>query len=424
MRIRSFFVFSLIPLSLLFNGCAYSPDQIDSSKITSINIIDRNGLSETISSKERLNAFENTNFLSPQPYQKVLRVYGREKNGDIRSCITSYHQNGQPKQYLEAVNNRAFGIYREWHPNGQLKIHAKVIGGCADLNTSAEQSWIFDGLNRAWNEDGMLIAEIPYSKGELQGEALYYHNNGKLWKTVPFEKGLQNGTQKIFLENGLLFQTTEYREGSKEGLSIRYWDKSQLAYQEKYEQGLLSQATYFDPNGNRVAEISQGKGNRAIFGKKELQELQEFKNGVQDGEVRVFDETERLIRVYHVKNGLKHGDEIDYFPNTTQPKLLLSWNHGVLQGCIKTWYENGSLESQREMSENKKNGLLTAWYRNGALMLAEEYENDQIQKGEYYRLGEKVPASKIEKGKGVATLFSPEGNFSRKVYYQEGKPID
>ncbi len=411
-------------LSLLLTGCGFSPEQIDPGKITSINIIDRNGLSETISSKERLSAFEGTNFLAPQPYQKVMRVYGREKNGDVRSCITSYHPNGQPKQYLEAVNNRAFGVYREWYPNGRIKIDAQVIGGSADLNTNAEQSWLFDGWNRAWNEDGGLIAQILYNKGELEGEATYFHDNGQIWKTTPFVKGEIHGAQKIYLDDGTLFQTVEYREGLKEGFSTRNWSEMRIAYQERYEGGLLMEGLYYDLFGNKVAEIQNGSGKRAIFGKKELQELQEYKKGVQEGQVRVFDETEHLVRLYNVKNSVKHGEEIDYFPNTTQPKLLLSWNDGVLQGSVKTWYENGTLESQREMSDNKKNGLLTAWYRNGALMLLEEYDNDKLQKGEYYRIGEKVAASKIEKGKGIATLFTPEGNFSRKVYYQEGKPAE
>ncbi len=381
-------------------------------------------MSETISSKDRLNAFENTDFLSPQPYQKVLRVYGRGKNGDVRSCITSYHPNGQPKQYLEAVNNRAYGLYREWFPNGQLKIDSKVIGGNADLNTSAEQSWLFEGRNRAWNEDGVLIAEIPYIKGELEGQAVYYHDNGSIWKVTPYDKGVPHGTQQIYLDDGTLFQTVEYKNGQKEGVSTRYWSNAQIAYKEEYKDSLLMEAQYFDAYGRHVAEIKSGNGLRAVFGKSELQELQEFKNGVQEGKVRVFDETEHLIRVYHVKNGVKHGEETDYFPNTIQPKLLLSWNEGILQGCIKTWYENGNLESQREVCGNKKNGLLTAWYRNGALMLVEEYDSDKLLKGEYYRLGENIAVSKIERGNGIATLFTPEGTFSRKVYYQDGKPIE
>lgn len=412
----------LAPLLLLV-GC-YSPDQIDPNKITSINIIDRNGMSETINSKERLTAFENTDFLSPQPYQKVLRVYGREKNGDVHSCITSYHPNGQVKQILEAVNNRAFGAYHEWYPNGNPKVEATIIGGTADINTHAEQSWLFDGVNRAWDEDGKQIAEILYSKGELQGESIYYHPNGQTWKISPFEKNKLHGTAKIFLENGLLFQTLSYKEGVKEGLSYRYWDSGQIAYQEMYESGLLIEGRYYDRDTTTVSSIQAGKGFRALFGKKELQELQEYQKGVQAGSVKIFDEEHNLISVYAVKNGEKNGEEIDYFPSSSQPKLLLTWHEGILQGPMKTWYENGQLESQREMSGNLKQGLLSAWYRNGALMLVEEYDGDKLQKGEYFRMGEKIPVSQIERGKGIATLFNLEGNFSRKVYYQDGKPVE
>ena len=143
----------------------------DLSHVTSINIIDRNGMSETISSKERLSAFDKTDFLTPQPYQKVLRLYGRSENGDVRARITSYHPNGQVKQYLEAANNRAHGVYKEWFANGQRKVEAFVIGGMADLNTQAEASWLFDGTSLAWDEEGHLLAKIFYQKGDLEGIA-------------------------------------------------------------------------------------------------------------------------------------------------------------------------------------------------------------------------------------------------------------
>lgn len=417
------FVFSA---ALLLPGCRYFGTNVDPAKITSINIIDRNGLTETISSKDRLDFFQKTDFLAPQPYQKVLRVFGREKNGEIHSIITSYHPNGQIKQYLEAVNNRAYGICREWHANGQLKVEGQVIGGVADLNTQAEESWLFDGLNKAWNEDGVLLAEIIYCKGELEGEAIYYHSNGKLWKVSPYHKNVLHGTQKIFLEDAFLFQTTAYINGVKEGSSIRYWNDSSVAYEEQYQNDRLIESKYFDNHGKCVAEIHQGEGFRAIFGKRHLQALQEFRNGVQEGQVKIFDEHHSLLREYSVKNGEKTGEEIDFFQDPTRPlpRLLMTWQEGVLHGPVKTWYENGHLESQREMSQNKKNGLSTAWYENGALMLIEEYENDRLTKGDYFRQGEIVPISKVEHGKGIATLFTADGAFSRKIYYQDGKPLD
>lgn len=418
------FVCKLACTSLICVGCGLSNGNIDPKKITSLNIIDRNGLSETISSAERLKPFENRDFLSPQPYQKVLRVYGKEKNGNVRSCITSYHPNGQPKQYLEAINNRACGVYREWHSNGQLKIEGMVIGGVADLNTKAEQSWLFDGMNTAWNDDGTIVARIPYSKGEINGKALYYHHNGKIWKTLPYENDQLEGFLEVFLEDGSLFQSSEFHKNKRHGLSERFWSNGMVVYKETYENGLLKSGDYFDSCGNKVSEVCGGFGERAVFGKDYLQELQLFKNGTQDGLVRVFDERGGLIQTYSVKDGLRDGEEIDFFQNSSQKKLVLNWQAGILNGCVKTWYPDGTLESQKEISMNKKNGLLTAWYPSGALMLVEEYDQDRLVKGEYYREGEKVAISKVENGKGFATLFSSAGNLIQKVYYQDGKPTE
>ncbi|NGX61887.1 MAG: hypothetical protein K940chlam9_01378 [Chlamydiae bacterium] len=415
--------FLILSLCISLSSCGLTAARIDPGKITSLNIIDRNGMSETIQSKDRLAAYEKTNFLSPQPYQKVMRVYGQEKNGDKRSCITSYHPNGQVKQSLEALNNRAYGNYQEWYQNGQIKIQAKVIGGIADLNTQAEESWLFDGSNKAWDEEGNLVARVQYSKGELQGESLYYHPNGNIWKQNWHEKNSLHGSQQVFLENGTLFQSREFRNGASEGVSIRYWSEGSIAYQEEYQQGSLQRAVYYDRSGELVSQIQEGRGFRAVFGKNELQELQEYKEGRQKGEVKVFDGTD-LAQVYQIREGIKEGEEIDYFPGTKQPKLLVTWSEGILQGPMKSWYENGNLESQREISENKKNGLLTAWYRNGALMLVEEYDNDKLTKGEYYRNGEKAPISHVDQGKGIATLFNPEGNFSRKIHYYDGRPVE
>lgn len=415
--------FLMTAVAFLLCSCGLSHD-VDPGKVTSINILDRNGLSETIHSKDRLTTFENTDFLGPQPYQKVMRVFGREKNGDVKACITSYHPNGQVKQCLESINNRAFGKYQEWYPNGQIKIEARVIGGIADLNTHAEQSWLFEGINRAWDEEGHLAAQIAYEKGELEGESLYYHPNGTIWKHSLYKKNALNGLQSIYNENGILLQTTEYAAGLRDGKSIRYWALSKTAHEERYEKGLLLEAQYFSQEGNLASEIKNGNGYKAIFGKRDLLELQEFQQGRQEGLVKFFDEDGSIIRTWTICSGEKHGEEINYFPASTLPQLQLTWNAGILQGPMKTWYENGNLESQREISDNKKNGLLTAWYRNGALMLVEEYDDDKLIKGEYFRLGEKIPTSKIDKGSGIATLFNSDGNFSRKVYYQDGKPIE
>lgn len=413
---------------LFLFSCARPEFDCSVPQLTSINIIDRNGFSETISLSDRLKNYEDVDFLSSLPYQKVLRIYGQEGLGDVLSYITSYYPNGQPQQYLEVVNGRACGCYKEWHSNGILKAEACVIGGEADITPNAIRSWLFDGLNRAWNDQGILLAEIIYEKGVLEGISTYYHECGTIWKTEPYCRGVLEGTVEIFRTNGEMLQTVQYSQGVKHGPSIRYWAPGVIAADEQFHSGLLVSGAYFDIKGEKISEIINGCGSRAIFGKSAIAELQEYRQGEQDGEIRLFNGGGQLVAVYNTKNGLKHGLETLYyegvFVEKPIPKLSLGWVEGKVQGIAKTWYPDGTLESQREISNNSKNGLLTAWYKDGSIMLIEEYERDKLIKGDYFRKNEKIPVSRVIQGKGTATLFDADGNYTRKVNYYNNRPVD
>ncbi len=394
--------------------------------LSSIHIIDRNGFAETISAKDRLSQFQNVDFLKSQPYQKVLRIYQRDLKGDLRSIVTTYHENGNIKQFLEILNARANGIYREWHENGNLRISAQVIGGIADVGTKAEHSWLFDGVSRAWNEDSKLIAEINYSQGSLEGTALYYHASGQLWKKIPYQKNQVNGSVEIYLKDGTLLQQLAFVDGVQQGVAYRYWSPQQLASQEEYRNGKLQNAQYYSSEGEVISEVKSGNGFRVIFSKDGVNELHEYQNGENEGEVKLFHPSGSLKRLYRIKSGIKNGEEIEYFETscqqTPQPHLAFYWVDGKIQGNVKTWYPNGALESQREISNNTKNGIATAWYRDGNLMLIEEYQNNKLIKGEYFQKGERSACSQVIQGKGTVTIFDPSGHYIQKITYIEGSP--
>ncbi|MGM0440254.1 MAG: toxin-antitoxin system YwqK family antitoxin [Chlamydiota bacterium] len=419
-----FFSLFIIILSLL-NSCApLQPPKPDPTKLASINIVDRNGFSETIHSSQRLTNYQQADFLQHQPYQKVMRVYQHDKCGSTKAIITSYYPNGQVKQYLEATDNRAYGKYKEWFSNGLKKLEANVIGGEADITPNAESSWIFDDVNQAWDEFGNLIAVIPYSKGKLYGTAKTFYQNGQLQRLTPYINDSLEGRVKIYRPSGELWSTTEYSEDLREGFSKVFWQDKTLAAQEHYHQDSLLTGSYYDLRGNLISEVVNGNGFRAIFAENGLEELQEYRDGQLEGMIKVFNEKEELIRTYHLKNGLKHGPETEFFAKTSSPKLSINWAQGSIQGLIKTWYSNGTPESSREMSSNKKNGFTTVWYPNGNLMLIEEYLEGSLVKGEYHRKGDSRPISKVIEGNGQATIFDGDGNIIRKISYSNGFPIE
>lgn len=396
--------------------------------LVSINIIDRNGMSETINNVERLEQYEQVDFTQPQPYQKVLRVYSRDDQGNIPATITSYHPNGSPHKYLEVINSRAYGNYKEWYPNGALKVTAFIIEGSGDIVPGSEKTWIFDGCAKAWDDQGGLEAVIYYAKGQMEGTAVYYHPNGNIWKVVPYLQNSINGTAEIFCSDGSLLQSTNYCNGLKEGDSRRYWCPEKLSAEETYCEGLLALGRYYDKCGECLSQINEGNGVKAIFGKDAVIEYQEFHNGILEGEVSVLDKYGRVTNLYHAKNGVKHGEEIFYYDavrlqQKLNPKISINWFDGKVQGVMRTWYDTGAQESQREMSNNKRNGHSSAWYRNGGLMLIEEYEQDNLLKGEYYSKVDKFPVTTVVDGNGTVTLFDSEGALVNKIEYKDGKPV-
>ena len=415
-------LFLLAAASLALSGCAKGTGT--DPKMATISITDRNGFSETISTIDRLERYENVNFLSCQPYERVMRVYQRDFQGNVRAELITYHNNGQPAQYVDIVNGRVCGNYYEWHSNGTMNIHARVVEGEPELSEAAQQTWVFDGTSYVWDDDGNLLAEIPYCKGVLEGDSVYYHPSGNIWKTVTFHKDLMEGDRIVYLDNGDILSLTCFKEGLPHGRAVRYWTPQQLASEEYYDNGYLQTGNYYQPSGALSSSIHYGEGYKSVFAKDYIAQHQQYAEGIPAGEIKVYSPEGFITQIYHVKNGMKHGEDIEYYPQSrgTIPKISTYWIEGQLQGMCKTWYPNGVQESQREMNNGSKQGVLSAWYRDGSLMMIEEYENNKLAKGQYFKKNDPVPTSRVVNGNGVVTLYDADGHYKAKATIKNGKP--
>ena len=417
----------LIYLALLIVafGCSHYTPVADS--LVAIQIQDRNGFTETISTQERLENYQNVDFLLSQPFKKVLRVY--KNDGKNHSIITTYHPNGSIAQYLEAKEMRASGIYREWFPNGQMKIDSYVIGGTADITQGAQKDWLFTGTSQVWDEDGHLMARIPYQNGVLQGTSTYYFPSGTVQCLIDHVKNMEDGDQIEYYPNGNMKSRTRFEKGRRKGQSFGYFDNNLQAWTEKYIEGLLLSGNYYTIQGEQIGEVEDGRGLQARYEGNSIAFLVEIRQGVPEGAVKKFNSKGDLQALYSIRAGKKHGEEIDYFQpeageKERRPKLSIQWDQGSIHGIVKTWYRTGQLQSQREYSRNKKSGPTCAWYRNGSLMLVEEYEDSILTKGAYYKKNHNDPISTIMNGNGTAYIYDEDGSFMKKIAYAKGKPTD
>lgn len=419
------FVYLTFVSLLLFSAC--NRKEPNPPQLVSVQFVDRNGFSETISNKERLDRYKNADFLSPQPYTKVVRLFERDKEGKISSAVTSYHENGELWQYLEVVNGRAHGAYKEWYANGNLKIQSYVMEGRGDISQECMESWVFDKESLIYDENGNSLARFFYDKGMLSGKATYYHPNGKVKKITTYEQDLPHGEEIFFNEEGTRVGKFYYVNGIAEGKWIYEGDTHKPKFTEEYKRGALTSGVYYDLKGRVISNVINGNGLQTIYDNKRLVAQYAIKDGKREGKVYLyFPEGTSLQSEYTTKDGNKHGEEWVYYENIKEkrPKVYMEWYEGKLQGRVKTWYPSGELESERELYNNKKNGPASAWYKNGSLMFIEEYENDQLVKGLYMKKGEKNPVSTIENGEGIATLYDPDGYFLKKILYHKGNPIE
>ncbi len=410
----------------LLVGC-FTERAAKSEKLARVHIVDRNGLKETVSVQNRLDMYAKNDFLSPQPYRQVVRTYVSNADGKTPSKMTTYHENGQVAEYIELINGRAFGAYRSWHPNGMQSVEAFVIEGMGALDDLAKPSWVFDGKSCAWDPKGNLAAEFYYDKGKLTGNALYYYPSGQVSCICPYRDGAIEGEEVLYSKTGEVIGKTHYAQGKKEGPSFFRGDREIPPYSEAYCEGKLIEGEYVDFSGEKIAQIHQGCGVKAIFAEGALAEKREYRNGIEEGTMRYFTKDGGVINTIEVKEGLKEGEEWVYYPlednQGKKPKLYVQWHQGAIHGLSRSWYPNGNLESEREFCDNKKHGVSSAWYANGALRLIETYENDLLKTGAYYsKMGESI-VSTVENGTGTVTLYDSEGRFLNTVEYDEGRPL-
>ncbi|MDN3505573.1 MAG: hypothetical protein P0S95_08365 [Rhabdochlamydiaceae bacterium] len=420
---KFYLTFVVLPI-LFLCSCSHKNSALDESSLALIRTIDRHGMSETVSEKQRLSRFQKVNFESPQPFKSVVRLYKQDEFGRQKSIITDYHDNGQLHQLLEAESARAHGLYQQWYPNGTLKVEGRLVEGIAELSESAKMTWVFDGLSKVYDDKGNIEAQFEYDKGSLENNALYFHPNGSIRMEIPYLKNQIHGQSKIYNDQFQLIGSVLYYKGNKHGNAYHFGNIDHPKFEEQYVHGSLMEGKYYDRENKLIYQIIDGNGFQPIYAEGILTQELEFQNGIQQGVINNYSSNGRMKSQYHVIDGQKHGAEWIYSKNgKDHPILYLNWYHDEIHGIMKTWYEDGSLQSQRELAHNLRQGVSTAWYRNGELMLVEEYENDQLVCGKYYKLGKAEAISSIEKGHGTATIFDENGVFLRRVKYKNSEII-
>lgn len=403
-------------LLLLLCGCSHTSTQISKAHITN-----HQGLTQTIINKERLESLER----APeefQPHYKIVKLYGAS---EAKKCITTYYPSGHLYQKLTCIQNQARGLYKEWSAEGFLVVEASVLSGKPDVDPESQSTWVFDGECKAFSSSGQLLALFFYKEGVLNAESKTFYPSGALKESLPYRRNLLDGTYRSFFENQLPKEVTEYIEGEKSGRSISFWPTGSLRAKERYLNSNLTTGFYYNQDNTLVSTVEAGKGHKTFWTADGRRLKKQYHEGRASGLVETFSPEGFLERSYFINSQeQKHGKERIYYEQSHQTKLEVSWSNGQVEGPVSTWYPSGSIESEKNIHQGAKHGVLTVWYPDKTLLLVEDYEKGLLKKGRYYPPGSSLSTSEVNDGEGKATLFSPKGVIQKTITYQKGAPIE
>jgi antitoxin component YwqK of YwqJK toxin-antitoxin module len=204
-----------------------------------------------------------------------------------------------------------------------------------------------DGVERHFNEDGSVSKELNYKNGELRlgdgtsGVKKTFYPNGKLWEEVPYNaEGKMDGLDKKYNEQGILIEVKPYVNGSEEGIEKMYTDSGTLLFEIPFKNNIQNGiSTGYFPNGNISSENSLADGKQDGFSKSyfengKIQSESYYSQGKLNGVYKSYYENGKLMFKYTYTDGKRNGEGKMYYDDGTIQRDEI--------------YDNGKLVSEKK----------------------------------------------------------------------------
>lgn len=131
--------------------------------------------------------------------------------------------------------------------------------------------------------------------------------------------------------------------------------------------------------------------------------------------------------LFYCEGKLFTGIGIDMW-NEKQVKTEISFKNGRIDGVVRSYHENGKLQSQRFWKEGKGHGEIKVYSQNGQLLEEGTYKNGQMDSiwKKYHENGKLKAEMSYVAGKldGVVKEYDENGKLTFQATYKEGKIIE
>ncbi len=266
----------------------------------------------------------------------------------------------------EVVDTAGRETIRQRYPDGRTHVLRQVAQDAAG-------NYYKDGAWRAFNRNGDVVAEGQFKRDQMTGQWRRYHNaqSGGLFSTAPFNK-----------YKGRFLSVANFDAGKLDGMWTIYDQQNQKAFEVPYTKGKRNgTATWWYPSASKMREAT-------------------FRDGLLDGEVREWDEQNKLTRREEFIKGQRVVRNVSLYrpdrPREEQfyldaklkldgedqwwearPAAFESSGQRVQHGPIRRWFENGQPKMQGQYQNDQRVGKFVWWHANGGRKLLAYYRDGQ-----------------------------------------------
>jgi len=255
--------------------------------------------------------------------------------------------------------------------------------------------WYNNGHRLIYKEgripDG-IVTEL-YQNGRLKGEYIYIQEK-------------REGSAKTFYPNHRIYKEEQFRNDEREGLSSIFDRYHRIILSENYRKGVLE----------GIQQIYDSKGSYIQV---------EYDQGKPSNQIRYFSKKGKLIAESTIKNKKLDGLCLIYYPNQSQSlKTVLTFKNDVLNGIVKTFYENGSLQAEYHCKDNQLDGEASKFNVSGNLVAIESYKNGILNGESRYFQDNRILTEIISFEDGLRhgnyQRFAPSGTLVYSTKYRKG----
>ena len=262
-------------------------------------------------------------------------------------------------------------IRKDWYPNATERIVGTYKDG------------VPDGVFREYDPRGNVIASTVYAEGKVlsrgilddygyeQGFWQYLFENGATRSEGSYVDGKKTGPWRYFHDDGTIMEEGNFENDKPIGFWKWYYERTgNLQREEFFKNGLENGEVkeYADTN----VQIAEVKGA--------------YSDGKRDGEwIYTIGDT-KYIGTY--SNNEEEGIWKEFYP-VNRLRFEGKYHDGIENGIHKYYYENGNIKEERFYRNGLREKTWKFYAENGELIATIEYNNDKETKVNGTRLDPK-----------------------------------